>query len=304
MSKKVLLIGGFGGLGYELAKVFAESNWEVTIEDLPRIKSWKDNIDTDYIDDIPHKNAIGLENIFGNHFRDLQVDVIVYLAETNDIGAIPDDYLVKNNIVNSTYVASNLAYSKCKRLVVVGWQENFGNFNLLTRTLKERVEYTTFFNKGNNVISHMYLPRLIGPYHHSKTFGNIVKRVYKYLSREQMPVGLEEEITCDTSIKDNRTLDAVSFMSSRQAAICIYNQACRNTRAYENPRLDQQYLEYPLSIAKFVASELGVKGAEFRTDKESHNIDSVTLMPREEIQELIEECIDVWNRNGNQESSS
>lgn len=293
MSKKVLLIGGYGGLGYEVAKVFVENGWEVSIEDRDSISHWNDNLDTQ-VEDIPHIR------VTSNYFRVLNVDAIIFLAETNDINTSYDDILVKNNVVTPTYIASNLANSKCKRLVVVGWQENFGNFNLLTRTLKERVQYTAFFNKGNNVISHMYLPRLIGPYHHHRTFGNIVKRVYKYISQCQMPVGIEEEITVDTSIKDARTLDAVTFISSRDAAIAVYEQACRNTRAYENPSLKSQYREYPLSIAKYISDYLGISGAEFRTDKETYNIDiSCAIYPRIEVRTLIKECIDVWERERN-----
>jgi hypothetical protein len=238
MSKKVLLIGGFGGLGYEVAKVFVENGWEVGILDKTDVH-WNSNLEFE-LEEIPHTNLnIPSENIFGFQFQRAEVDAIVFLAETNDISASHDDVLVKNNVVTPTYIASNLAHSKCKRLVVVGWQENFGNFNLLTRTLKERVEYTSFFNKGNNVISHMYLPRLIGPYHHHRTFGNIVKRVYKYISQGQMPVGIEEEISSDSSIRDVRNLCPIGFMSSREAAICVYEQSCRNTREYTTPPMSR-----------------------------------------------------------------
>lgn len=289
-TKNVLLIGGYGGLGYHVAEVFHENNWNVYIEDQKEISSWNMNLEEEFpnLVEIPTKSIIS-----HNQYRlyGVVLNAIIFLAEDNCILNVPAR-LVENNVQFSTHIYQNLVHYTNPRLVVVGWDSPFPESSVLGKSINDRLRYSKYFNRGNNVISSILLPRLIGPYHHSYSYGNIVKRVYNALIKGSFPTGEDSEIT----IRNCRWID------SRTAAVAIYKHTLKNTRAtdkIENVLSCEEHNYAPLAIARHVVELMDFTDVEFRTAKKAHNISKDNYRIESDITKMIEECIDVWDRAHN-----
>lgn len=276
--KTALLVGGFGALGYEVTKVFLENDYEVKIVDKPSIQKWNDNLEEE-VEELPVQ-VVTLAN------GSLESDLIVFLAEQNNCSPSLELYLeaeyIESNIVLPQIVAHLLVMTKTKRMVLVGWDELFTERNIFSKTMKDRMIYPLYYNRGNNVISVIRLPRLIGPHHYTNTFGNIVKRVYIAISDRRYLYGIDQEIVAKTS-----------WAFSNQAARNIYNQAIRRTRE------DIKSIGWsmsPLNIARFIARDMLNVSTEFRTPKKVYNLDKKVKPLPIEFQEEITRCMDVWDR--------
>jgi hypothetical protein len=185
--KTVIITGGCGGLGYFLTDHYIGAGWRVIIVDAK--PDWDINPfglqrpftldDPDYSDDA---RVLWFGNI--GPTMAYKPDLIIHCAEENDPSHSLMEHAIHSNLTFHWNVLNHAAKFGV-RTVVPMWHEL--NFSRTAHThskdpwiqcMRLRDQLLRHFDKGNTLISPVYMARLVSLFSTANRWGSLVKRFY------------------------------------------------------------------------------------------------------------------------------
>jgi nucleoside-diphosphate-sugar epimerase len=275
---KVLVTGGYGALGYDLLRSLHNTVDSYEVAGLDNFH------DFDFEYDFP-------EEMYDKKFDPIEIikavdwaDVIVHMAEDNNPLTEPNQALYNN--VSTTMELLTMAATKGKRVVVPCWLEFSGDAYVSPwdASIVWRQQIAHMFHQGNAVINTVSLPRIISPYHHDMTFGNLVKRFYRAIINDE-----------PADITRGELDDDARWCTSGSAIRSIVSAMRRRTRASAYVHGEGVSTQ---AIAEYMAWKLNVERIEVREPKakvmrtafaNDRALDNVI------VQGAVNSCIEVWN---------
>lgn len=220
-----LITGGYGAFGYHVAKALEEMNHVCSIYD--RLEDW--HFEEEY--EKPKNLALTFaasNNSFMQALQSSQAKAVIHCAEQT----VPDismaEHIIFDNLQLTTHIIQTCS-QRGIRCIIPCWTEfekepiEHSDNVLWRTTLAWKAKLPKYFNVGNAVNSVIFLPRLIGPYFNDNTFGNVVKRLYRFAAFGNAAVAYESEFP-------KKKYSTVPWIDADLAAMEVVQQASVRSR--------------------------------------------------------------------------
>lgn len=295
--KTVVITGGCGGLGYFLTEHYLTQGWRVVVVDLK--PEWDVTPPDSTL--IEHALLVMMENI--GPAMAYKPDLIIHCAEENDPSYNMMEHSLHTNLTFHWSVLSHAAKFNV-RTVVPLWTElrytmygfHTNNWDSWISTIMLRDRLIGNFNKGNCVITPVYLPRLLSPLSSAGTWGSLVKRFYNAV--------VLGEIVQETTLQEAQVIEGedepnfsqhIGWISPELAVKTIVNASERRTRQ------SQFVEEYRMSAAELLGLLFDMYGYDRTIIPTKGGFEIGTIPPHKDSLEATKRVVEMcneWNRQG------